>query len=283
MEIALVNGARLAYRIDGPNDGIIDGIIDGNIDGTIDSTVNTPVVMLSNSLMSSHRMWDPQIDALLAHHRVLRYDTRGHGESETTPGPYSIEQLADDAAALIEHTGTGPVHFVGLSMGGMIGQQLAVRHPRLLLSLSLCDTASEMPPRSMWDERIATARSQGTAGLVDGTIKRWFVAAFSAREAQTIAAVREMILGTGAEGYIHCASAVRDMSQTHLLAQITVPTQIIVGRDDPACTLAASEALQRGIAGSTLHVIDDAAHLANIEKPAEFSALLLDFLARHRA
>lgn len=266
MQFAPVNGAHLAWRIDGPTDGSTDA----------------PVVMLSNSLMSSHRMWDPQIDALLAHHRVLRYDTRGHGQSETTPGPYSIELLADDASALIEHAGIGPMHFVGLSMGGMIGQQLAVRHPRLLRSLSLCDTASEMPPRSLWDERIATARSQGTAGLVDGTIKRWFVAAFSAREVETIARVREMILGTGAEGYIHCASAVRDMSQTHLLAQIRVPTQIIVGRDDPACTLAQSQVLQRGITGSTLHVIDDAAHLSNIEKPAEFNALLLDFLARQR-
>ena len=261
MQTALVNGARIAYRIDGP--------------------AGAPVLMLSNSLMSSYRMWDPQIDALLARYRVLRYDTRGHGASETTPGPYSIELLADDAAALIDHCALGPVHFIGLSMGGMIGQQLALRHPAKLVSLSLCDTACEMPPRAMWEERIALAKAQGTAGLVDGTLKRWFVAGFAEREPQTIAAVREMILGTSAEGYIACASAVRDMSQSHLLARIQAPTQIIVGRDDPACTLAQSELLQRGIAGSTLHVIDDAAHLANIEKPAEFTALLLDFIARH--
>ncbi len=260
MQTALVNGAHIAYRVDGPT--------------------GTPVLMLSNSLMSSYRMWDPQIDALLTGYRVLRYDTRGHGESQTTPGPYSIELLADDAAALIDHTALGPVHFVGLSMGGMIGQQLAVRHPDKVASLSLCDTASEMPPRSMWDDRIAAARAQGTAGLVDGTIKRWFVAGFAEREPQTIATVREMILGTGAEGYIACASAVRDMSQSHLLSRIQAPTQVIVGREDPACTLAQAEQLQRGIAGSTLHVIDDAAHLANIEKPAEFTALLLAFLAR---
>ncbi|WP_418319163.1 3-oxoadipate enol-lactonase [Piscinibacter sakaiensis] len=260
MQTALVNGAHIAFRIDGPR--------------------AAPTVMLSNSLMSSHRMWDPQIDALLQRFRVLRYDTRGHGASETTPGPYRIEQLADDAAALIEHTGVGPVHFVGLSMGGMIGQQLAVRHPRLVASLSLCDTASEMPPRSMWDERIAIAETEGIAGLVDGTIKRWFVAGFVAREPDTIANVRSMILGTSAAGYIACASAVRDMSQTHLLGRIEAPTQVIVGREDPACTLAASEVLQREISGAELHVIDDAAHLANIEKPAEFTTLLLDFIGR---
>lgn len=261
MSSALVNGARLHFRLDG--------------------LASAPVVMLSNSLMSSHRMWDPQADALLQHYRVLRYDTRGHGASQTTPGPYSIELLADDAAALIGHLGLDAVHFVGLSMGGMIGQQLALRHAAKVASLSLCDTASEMPPRSLWDERLATARAKGTAGLVDGTIKRWFVPAFVEREPQTIAWVREMILGTGTEGYVACASAVRDMSQTYLLPRIKVPTQVIVGREDPACTLAAAEVLQKGIAGSTLHVIDDAAHLANIEKPAEFTALLLDFIGRH--
>lgn len=261
MPSSLINGARTEYRLDGPE--------------------GAPVVMLSNSLMSTHRMWDPQLDALLQHYRVLRYDTRGHGASQTTPGPYSIELLADDAAALIEHQRLGAVHFVGLSMGGMIGQQLAIRHPARLLSLSLCDTASEMPPRSLWDDRLATARRQGTAGLVDGTIRRWFVPAFVSREPQTIEWVREMILSTGAEGYIACASAVRDMSQTYLLQRIRTPTQVIVGREDPACTLEASQVLQREIAGATLHVIDDAAHLANIEKPAEFTALLLDFIGRH--
>lgn len=264
MNLANIQGASIAWRIDGPTHGPADA----------------PVVMLSNSLMSTHRMWDPQLDALLQQHRVLRYDTRGHGQSQTTPGPYSIEMLADDAAALIAHSGVGAVHFVGLSMGGMIGQQLALRHPGRVLSLSLCDTASEMPPRTMWEERFAIARDKGIAGLVDGTIQRWFVPAFVAREPQTIAWVRQMILTTGVDGYIACASAVRDMSQTHLLKGIQAPTQVIVGRDDPACTLAASELLQREISGASLHVLDDAAHLANIEKPAEFTALLLDFIRR---
>lgn len=259
MKTAMANGARIAYRIDGPE--------------------GAPAVMLSNSLMSTHVMWDPQMPALAQRFRVLRYDTRGHGASEVTPGPYSIEQLADDAAALIEATGIGPVHFVGLSMGGMIGQQLAIRHPNRVRSLSLCDTASEMPPRSMWEGRFETARKEGIAGLVDSTIKRWFVGSFVERSPQEIAWVRRMILETTVDGYIACASAVRDMSQTHLLKNIRVPTQIIVGRDDPACTLAQSEVLHREIAGSTLHVIDDAAHLGNIEKPGQFTRLLVDFIA----
>lgn len=263
MKTAQANGARIAYRIDGPE--------------------GAPAVMLSNSLMSTHAMWDPQVAALTERFRVLRYDTRGHGRSEVTPGPYTIELLADDAAALVEATGLGAVHFVGLSMGGMVGQQLAVRHPRRVLSLSLCDTASEMPPRSMWEGRFETARRQGIAGLVDSTIQRWFVPSFIAREPDAIAWVRSMILETTPEGYIACASAVRDMSQTHILRQIRVPTQVIVGRDDPACTLAASQLLHAEIAGSTLHVIDDAAHLSNIEKPEQFTRLLLDFLTAQAA
>ncbi len=261
MQFALVNGARIAWRIDGPEDA--------------------PVVMLSNSLMSSHAMWEPQMAALTARFRVLRYDTRGHGQSEVTPGPYSIELLADDAAALIDHTDVGAVHFVGLSMGGMIGQQLAVRHPAKVLSLSLCDTASEMPTHAMWEERFASARAGGIAAMADGTIKRWFVASFTAREPAAIAEVRRMILETQVDGYIACGSAVRDMSQTHILKRIDVPTQVIVGREDPACTLAQAEVLQREIPGAELHVIDDAAHLSNIEKPEEFSGLLVTFIARH--
>ncbi len=249
----------------------------------LDGPPDSQVVMLSNSLMSNLSMWDPQLPALLAAFRVLRYDTRGHGESEVTAAPYSIEQLADDAAELIAFAGIDAVHFVGLSMGGMIGQQLAVRHQYKVLSLSLCDTASEMPTPAMWNERITTAREKGVAGLVDGTIKRWFVGDFVANSAETVEDVRRMILTTPLDGYIGCASAVRDMSQTHILKQIKVPTQVIVGRDDPACTLAQSQVLQREITGAILHVIDDAAHLSNIEKPEQFTRLLVDFISVHAA
>ena len=120
-----VNGVRTAYRFDGPTDGLAEGQPDA------------PVLMLSNSLMSTHRMWDPQITAFTRKHRVLRYDTRGHGSSQTTPGPYSIELLAEDAASLIDNVVGGPVHFLGLSMGGMIGQRLAVLRPDLVDRLVL--------------------------------------------------------------------------------------------------------------------------------------------------
>jgi 3-oxoadipate enol-lactonase len=253
-----INGVSIAYRFDGPE--------------------SAPVVLLSNSLMSNYDMWDWTVPAISDRYRVLRYDTRGHGRSGTTPGPYSIEMLADDAAALLDALSISKAHIVGLSMGGMIAQQLGARYPQKVLSLSLCDTASEMPPRHLWAERLAIASQQGIAGLVDGTIKRWFREGFIARAQQDIAKVRAMILGTGMEGYTGCASAVRDMAQTTMLLKIKAPTLVMTGRQDPACTVDQSTVLHRMIDGSRLVIIEDAAHLSNIEQPQAFNQSLRSFL-----
>lgn len=254
----LANGVETAWRFDGPENG--------------------RVVMLSNSLMSSWEMWDWTVPALADRYRVLRYDTRGHGRSSTPPGPYAIADLADDAVALLDALGIGAVHFAGLSMGGMVGQQLGARHPERILSLSLCDTASEMPPRSLWEERLAIARAQGIPGLVDGTLKRWFTEGFHQRKPGDIAKVRDMILGTGVEGYMGCAGAVRDMAQTTMLLQVKAPTLVMTGRQDPACTVAQSTVLHRMIDGSRLTILEDAAHLSNIEQPEAFNRALRDFI-----
>ena len=255
-----VNGVELAYRFDGPEEG--------------------RTVMLSNSLMSDHTMWDGTVPALTDRYRVLRYDTRGHGRSGTTPGPYSIALLAEDAIGLMDLLGIRKVHFVGLSMGGMIAQQLGARFPGRVLSLGLCDTASEMPPRSMWEERLETARSKGTSGLVDATIQRWFTSPFIANSPAAIDKVRRMILGTGAEGYIACASAVRDMAQTTMLLKVKTPTLILVGRKDPACTVEQATVIHRMIDGSEMVILDDAAHLSNIEQPQAFNRALRTFIDR---
>jgi 3-oxoadipate enol-lactonase len=255
-----VNGVETAYRFDGPETG--------------------RVVLLSNSLMSSYDMWDKTVPALADRYRVLRYDTRGHGRSATPPGPYSIAMLADDAAALLDALGIPAAHVAGLSMGGMVAQQLGARYPDKVHSLSLCDTASEMPPRAMWEERLAIARSQGIPGLVDGTIRRWFTEGFIQRAPRDIEAVRRMILATGAEGYIGCASAVRDMAQTTMLLASRKPTLVMTGRQDPACTVDQSTVLHRMIEGSVMLVLEDAAHLSNIEQPEAFNRALRGFIDR---
>ena len=243
-----------------------------------DGPADRPVILMSNSLMSNISMWDPTLPALTDRYRVLRYDTRGHGRTSVTPGPYSIAMLADDAVGLLDALNIRQAHIMGLSMGGMIAQQLGARYSDRVLSLLLCDTASEMPPRSMWEERLAIARTQGIPGLVEGTIKRWFTEPFINRAPKEIAKVREMILGTPVEGYMSCAGAVRDMAQTTMLLKITAPTLVITGRQDPACTVDQSTVLHRMINTSRMAVIENAAHLSNIEQPEVFNREIRNFL-----
>jgi 3-oxoadipate enol-lactonase len=256
-----IGGCRIAYRFDGPADA--------------------PVVMLSNSLSSNLSMWDDQIAALTARYRVLRYDQRGHGQSAVTPGPYTFDMLADDVRGLLEALGVGSVHFVGLSMGGMTGMKLAVRHPEILQSLVLCDTSAHMPPEELWDERIALARDGGMAATSEATLGRWFTAPFHAARPDAIARVRQMIETTPVEGYSGCCMAIREMDQTAALPRISVPTRVIVGAEDPSTPVSASQLIHDRIPGSELIIIDDAAHLSNIEKASEFNVAVLDFLARH--
>ena len=253
-----VNGVDIAYRFDGPQDG--------------------RVLLAANSLMANGSMWDWNVPALADRYRVLRYDKRGHGKSGVAPGPYSIAQLADDAVGLLDALKIEKVHFMGLSIGGMIGQQLGARYPERILSLSLCNTASEMPPRSLWEDRFQTARSQGLASLVDGTIGRWFTAPFVERAPHDIEKVRQMILATNVEGYIGCGSAVRDMAQSTMLLKIKAPTLVLSGRHDPACTVDQGIVLNRLIDGSQMVIIEDAAHLSNIEQPARFNQAVREFI-----
>jgi 3-oxoadipate enol-lactonase len=253
-----VNDIEVAYRLDGPRDA--------------------PIVMLSNSLMSNHTMWDPQMPELTKSFRVLRYDTRGHGLTDAPTGPYSIKLLAEDAVALLDALSIDRVHFVGLSMGGMIGQYLGANYSKRLRSLLLCDTASEMPTPAMWNDRIAIAQEKGITGLLDGTLKRWFTEPFLNNEQAAVEKVAEMIRATDAGGYINCASAVRDMSQTSILSNIEVPTIIIVGEDDPACTVEQSKVLEQHIKDSELVVLKNAAHLSNIEQTEAFNTAMLVFL-----
>ncbi|MFK7856649.1 MAG: 3-oxoadipate enol-lactonase [Granulosicoccus sp.] len=252
------NGIRVTYKLDGQQDA--------------------PVVMLSNSLMSNHTMWEPQMDVLTRSFRVLRYDTRGHGATDAPAGPYSIKLLAEDAVALLDALDIDKVHFAGLSMGGMIGQYMGANYSDRLHSLMLCDTASEMPTLAMWNDRISTAREKGITALLDGTLQRWFTPPFLKNDKAAVENIAHMIRTTDAGGYIGCASAVRDMSQTSILSQIKVPTIIIVGEDDPACTVEQSKVLEEHIKDSELIILKNASHLSNIEQSDAFNIAMMNFL-----
>jgi len=244
---------------------------------------DAPVVTLSHSLATDFTMWQPQAVALRdAGYRVLRYDTRGHGGTTVPPGPYSLELLAEDVHTLLHDLGIERTHFVGISMGGMIGQTLALRHPEFLLSLVLCDTAASMPAESgpIWDERIATARADGMEAHVLGTSGRWFTPAFAATRADVIEPVREMIRATPVEGYVGCCEAIKRLDLLGRIAAISAPTLVMVGADDPGTTPAAARAIQERISGAELVIIESASHLSNLEQPEVFNRALLGFLER---
>ena len=253
------NGISTYYRFDGPEDG--------------------PVVMFSNSLISNYTMWDDQLEAITsAGYRVLRYDTRGHGGTDAPDIPYSISMLADDVIGLLDALEIDKVHFVGLSMGGFIAQLLASDFSERISSLALCDTACVMPPKHLWNDRIAEAEAGGTAALADATLGRWFTEPYHKSNPDEVGRVRDMINASNVTGYIACARAIRDMSQCDVLGKIKTPTIVMVGESDPACPVASAEVLHRGIEGSTLMIIKEAAHLPNIQKRDEFNSILLDFL-----
>jgi len=241
-----------------------------------------PVVMFSNSLGTSYSIWDHQAAALRGKYRVLRYDTRGHGLTDALDAGeagYTMDMLADDAAALIKALGLKRVHLCGLSIGGMLGQKLAAKAPELLASLILVDTASQMS-QAVWDERIAQIRKAGTIGVTtEGTMERWFTAPFRAREPATIQGIRNMYSRTPMAGYLGCALAIRNMDLRADDAKIIVPTQIIVGELDPATTVTEARHLNTMIKGSKLTIIPEAAHIVVIEQAAAVTRTLGDWLA----
>ena len=172
-----------------------------------------PVVVLSHSLASSLVMWNPQMDALNPHFQVLRYDMRGHGHSDVTPGPYTLELLGKDVIGLLDALNIDQVHFVGLSIGGMIGQGLALNHTHRLKSLILCDTASIIPQEAqpIWQERIHQALSKGMEAQVDETMERWFTPSFRKQGSPMLEIIRNQILATSVLGYMGCAEAIRKL------------------------------------------------------------------------
>jgi 3-oxoadipate enol-lactonase len=239
-----------------------------------------PVVVLSHSLSSNLLMWNPQMDALNPYFQVLRYDTRGHGATDIPPGSYTLELLAEDVTGLLDVLGMDRVHFVGLSMGGMIGQCLGLNHPHRLKSLVLCDTASVVPAEAqpVWQERLDKVGRRGMEALSEETMERWFTPAFLRQNLPMVKLIREQILATPVAGYIGCAEAIRRLNYLDRISVINIPTLIMVGEDDPGTPVSASEAMHERIAGSTLAVLPSARHLSNVEQTKLFNAALLKFL-----
>jgi len=255
------NGIRIHYELTGNED--------------------KDVVALSHSLASSLNLWQPQMGVLCRHFRVLAYDTRGHGGTEASAPPYTLAQLGDDAVALLDALHIERVHWVGISMGGMIGLCMALDHPNRLKSLSLCDTAAVVPQEAgpIWRERVDVARREGMSPLVQPTLERWFTPAFLGSNQPMADQIRRQILDTPVDGYIGCSEAIRHLDYLDRLHEIEVPTLIMVGENDPGTPVDASRAMHERIPGSKLVILPSAFHLSNIEQADAFNRELMAFLS----
>ncbi len=259
MPIANLPDAQLYYEWSGPE--------------------HAPVLVLSNSLGTTHRMWEPQVAAFTTHFRLLRYDTRGHGQSSATPGPYTIEKLGWDVVHLLDYLQLERVDFCGLSMGGMIGMFLGANAAHRFHKIVLCNTAARIGTLETWNARIDAVQKGGMRAVAAGIVERWLTPAYRTSHVAETAAVLHMLEQANPDGYVACCAAVRDMDQRETLQNVKVPALVLAGTHDPATLPADGQFLAEHIPGAS-YVQVNAAHLSNIEAQDDFNTRVVNFLAQ---
>lgn len=243
----------------------------------LDGPLTAPPVMFSNSLGAALEMWDAQVKHLESHHRIIRYDVRGHGQSSCPPGPFALADLARDALRILDHLGYHKVDWVGCSMGGMTGMHLLTHHRERIGRAVLGNTSARMGlPDTDWEARIANARAGGMDSVANAMKHRWFTARCNAENPAEVKRVTDMVRKAALEGYIGCAGAIRDMDQRETIRTISNPVLVIIGRHDPATPPAHGELIAERIPGAQIAMID-AAHISNCENPESYNAEISRF------
>ncbi len=248
------------------------------LDASVDGPLGAPALVLSNSLGTTRSIWDRQLEPFAQHFRVVRYDHRGHGRSPAPPGPYTIDSLGHDLVALLDRLGLERVHLCGLSLGGMVAMWLAAHAPERVERLVLCCTATELGPPGPWEERAALVRAQGTGVLFDALAARWFTPRYRAAHPEVVQAAGSSLAACAPEGYAACCEAIARADLRGELRDITAPTLLVCGADDPVTPPSRMVELQEAIPGAAMTVLADDAHLANLGQPERFSAAVLDHL-----
>ncbi len=257
MAFVKLSDAQLFYRWDGPE--------------------QAPVVVFSNSLGTTHRMWDSQVEAFSKDFRVLRYDSRGHGESSVTPGPYSIQQLAGDVLQLLDALKLDRVFYCGLSIGGLVGMYLGIYASPRFHKIVLSNTAAKIGTPDTWNARITAVQQGGMKAVAHAVIDRWLTAGFRASHPGETANVLQMLESCDAAGYASTCAAVRDADFREQLHSMQLPTLVIAGAHDPATTPADGHFLESKIRSAKYAELS-AAHLSNIEARDDFNRTVLGFL-----
>jgi 3-oxoadipate enol-lactonase len=257
----LRDGCRLSYSLDG--------------------NPQAPALMFSNSLGTTYELWEPQVARLSSAFRVIRYDTRGHGDSDAPKGTYTIEMLGLDALAILDAAGAPRAHVCGLSLGGLTAMWLGIHAPDRVESLILASTAARICDALFWQERIELVKSSGIRPLAEASMGRWFTDAFRSAHPDIVARHRRMLESSPAEGYASCCAALRDTDLRGEIGGIAAPTLVIAGRHDPVTPPAGADAIRTRIRDARLTELD-AAHLANVEQADEFNERVLAFINEKR-
>lgn len=257
MPFLTINNVRLFYRLEGRED--------------------FPVLVLSHSLGCDHAMWGPQMPDLLEHFQVLRYDTRGHGASDVPSGDYTLEQLGRDALGMVDALGLRSFSWCGLSMGGAVGQWLAIHAPDRLQALVLANTSPRFGTRELWETRMSAVRQGGIKAIASGVMERFFGPEMLEQNDPQTHSIRAILLSTNPNGYLGCSAALRDMDYRELLGRIKTPTLVIGGDRDPSTPWAENgEVLARAITGARTNILPTA-HLSNLIRPHSFSTAMMEF------
>ncbi len=255
-------------------------LAEGELNYQLDGPQGAPVLVLSNSLGTDLGMWDTQIPAFAEHFQVLRYDTRGHGQSLVSEGPYSIEQLGRDVLALLDALHVEKAHFCGLSMGGLIGQWLGINAGSRLRSLVVCNTAAKIGEPAVWNPRIETVLREGQAAMValrDASIARWFTPEYAQANPDQVKPITDMLAATSPQGYAANCAAVRDADFRDQLGAIEVPTLVVAGTEDAVTPPSGGHFIQERVPGAQ-YAEFYAAHLSNVQAGDAFSQRVLAFL-----
>jgi 3-oxoadipate enol-lactonase len=258
MAFARINGVLLHYRLDGRTDA--------------------PMLGLVNSLGTDARIWDKVVALLADRYRILSYDKRGHGLSAAPAGDYAIDDEVDDLAGLLDHLEIDRLALAGVSIGGMIGQAFALRHPQRLQALVLCDTAAKVGDAAMWNGRIAAVQQGGMASIADAVMTRWFTEAFRHGRPDELAGWQTMFERMPVEGYAGSCAALRDADLTDAIAGITTPTLVVAGDQDLSTPVALVRATAKRIPGARFEIIAGAGHIPSIEQPGALATLMTHFL-----
>lgn len=238
-----------------------------------------PALLLSNSLGTDHTMWSVQTNQLSHKYRIIRYDTRGHGKSDAPAGSYSIDRLSLDVIEILDHLEIDMVHFCGVSLGGMTGQQLSWRMPKRFRSMTLSTTSAYMGPPQNWQARIEKVKQSGMNSILDQVLSTWFTEKFRMDFPDKLGSLKRVFSRTNSDGYVGCCAAIRDMDQRKSATLNMLPSLIVCGSHDKATPKEHADFLHRAMPKSSLVTLDGA-HLINIEQPDAFTAALSEFLAQ---